>query len=119
MVIKSYKELSVWKKSMELVKNIYILTDQFSKDELYVMTSQMRRAAVSIPSNIAEGYLRRHRKEFVYYLSVSLGSAAELETQILISKSLLKFKNIDFSENESLLQEVLKMLYAMIKKMES
>ena len=119
MLVKSYKELIVWQKSMELVKKIYLLTDNFPKDELYGLSSQMQRASVAIPSNIAEGYLRKHRKEFVQFLSIASGSAAELETQIIICKSLSKFNNFHFKESESLLTEVMKMLYVMIKKIRS
>lgn len=115
--MKSYKDLIVWQKTMELVKEIYLLTNNFPKDELYGLRSQMERAAVSIPSNIAEGYLRRHRKEYVQHLSISLSSAAELETQILICKSLNKFKHLNFTKAESLLNEVMKMLFVMIEKM--
>ena len=92
MKIYSYKDLIVWKKSMELVKEIYYLTGKFPKDETYGLISQMQRAAVAIPSNIAEVYLRGHRKEYIQFLSIALRSAAELETQILICKSLDKFK---------------------------
>lgn len=101
---------------MELVKVVYLLTEQFPKSELYGLASQMQRAAVAIPSNIAEGYLRGHRKEYVQFLSISLSSAAELETQILICKSLSKFDKMDFSEAESLVDEVMKMLYVMIER---
>lgn len=102
---------------MDLVKEVYKLTEAFPKDELYGLRSQMERATVSIPSNIAEGYLRRHRKEYVQHLSISLSSAAELETQILICKFLNKFKHLDFTRAESLLNEVMKMLFVMIEKM--
>lgn len=68
-----------------MVKEIYRLTENFPRSEQYGITSQMQRAAVAIPSNIAEGYLRFHRKEFIQFLSISLGSAAEIETQILIN----------------------------------
>ncbi len=104
---------------MMLVKEIYILTENFPKDELYGLTSQIRRAGVAIPSNIAEGYLRRHRKEFIQFLSISLSSAAELETQILICKSIDKFRYMNFSQIDSLLLEVMKMLYVMIEKINS
>lgn len=117
MAIKSYRELIVWQKAMDLVKEIYLLTEKFPKDELYGLRSQMERAAVSIPSGIAEGYLRRHRKEYVQFLSASLSSAAELETQILICKSLNKFNHLDFTKAEFLLAEVMKMLYVMIERM--
>lgn len=119
MTVKTYEELIVWKKSMELVKQIYLITDQFPRSELYGLASQMQRAAVAIPSNIAEGYLRGHKKEYAQFLSIALGSSAELETQILICKSLDKFHEIEFSNAESLLQEVMKMLYVMIKKVKS
>lgn len=76
----------------------------------------MERAAVSIPSQIAEGYMRKHRKEYIQFLSIALGSAAELETQILVCKSLEKFIHLDFIKAEELLQEILKMLYVLIKK---
>ncbi len=118
MLIKSYKELTVWQKSMELVKEIYSLTEKFPADERFGLKSQMERAVVSIPSQIAEGYLRRHKKEYVQFLSISLGSAAELETQILVCKSLKKFKHLDFTKAEKLLEEVMKMLYVMIRKIE-
>ena len=118
MIVKSYKELIVWQKSMDLVREIYMLTERFPKDELYGLRSQMERAAVAIPSNIAEGYLRRHRKEYSQFLSISLSSAAELETQILICKSLPKFKNLDFIKAENLLTEVMKMLYVMINRVQ-
>lgn len=117
MLIKTYKELIVWKKAMELVGEIYLLTEKFPKDELYGLKSQMERAAVSIPSCIAEGYLRHHRKEYVQFLSVNLSSAAELETQILICKSLNKFVNLDFTKAEMLLTEVMKILFVMIEKL--
>lgn len=117
MIVKTYKELIVWKKSMQLVKDIYLLTDQFPKEEIYGLVSQMRRAAVAIPSNIAEGYLRKHRKEFHQFLSISLGSAAELETQMIICESIPKFSKINFSVVKSLLVEVMKMLYVMLEKL--
>lgn len=116
MKVKSYKELIVWQRAMELVREIYLVTTRFPKDELYGLVSQMQRAAVAIPSNIAEGYLRKHRKEFTQFLSISSGSAAELETQILICISLDKFKHIDFSRAQALLTEVMKMLYVMTEK---
>lgn len=116
MKLKSYKDLIVWQKSMLLVKEIYRLTADFPREEQFCLTAQMRRAAIGIPSNIAEGYLRIHHKEFIQFLSIALGSAAELETQMLICESIEKFHNIDFSKSKSLLIEVLKMLYTMVNK---
>lgn len=103
---------------MELVKEIYSLTGSFPKDELFGLRSQMERAVVSIPSQIAEGYLRKHKKEYIYFLSVALGSAAELETQILVCKSLAKFKHLDFTKAESLNEEVMKMLFVLMERVE-
>ena len=117
MKIQSHKDLIVWKKSMQLVKEIYEMTDKFPKDEMFGLNSQLRRAAVSIPSNIAEGYLRKHRKEYLQFLSIALGSSAEIETQILICKSLNKFRALDFTSIEKLNTEVIKMLFVMIEKL--
>jgi four helix bundle protein len=80
--------LDIWKKGIETVKDVYKTTGQFPKIETYGLISQMRRAAVSIPSNIAEGFRRHHKKEYKQFLYVSLGSCAELETQITIAKEL-------------------------------
>ena len=84
--IRMHKDLDVWQESMRLAKEVYVLTARFPKEEMYGLTSQIRRSAVSIPSNIAEGAGRNSNKEFVQFLYISLGSLAELETQILLSK---------------------------------
>jgi len=81
-MIKSYKDLEIWKKSVELVKDIYIITKDFPKSETYALVDQIRRASLSIPSNIAEGHSRQHKREFKQFLFVALGSLAELETQL-------------------------------------
>lgn len=81
-------KLEAWKSAMTLVSDIYRITQNFPKDELYGLTSQMRRAAVSVPSNIAEGAARTGQKEFAQFLSVAKGSLSELETQLLISADL-------------------------------
>ena|SRR3990167_11135309 len=118
MGLNSYKDLIVWQRAMELVREIYSLTERFPRDESFGLRSQMERAVVSIPSQIAEGYLRKHKKEYIQFLSIALGSAAELETQILICKSVNKFRDLDFSRAENLNQEVMKMLYVLIGKLE-
>ena len=115
MELKDYKELVVWQKSIELVKEVYILTKLLPKEEMYGLTSQMRRASVSIPSNIAEGYKRQGLGEYIQFLKIAEGSAAELETQTIIAKSL--YTMIDFSKTERLLLEVQKMLFAMTSKL--
>ena len=86
--MQGYRDLETWKKAMDLVKAVYVATRHFPKDELYVLTSQMRRAAVSIPSNIAEGYGRNTRNELHHFLGQARGSLAELETQLQIAESL-------------------------------
>ena len=85
---KSYRELQVWRQSMDLVKEIYRVTRQFPNDERFGLTSQIRRAAVSIPSNIAEGQARYSQREFMRFLSTARGSLAEVETQLLLSAEL-------------------------------
>lgn len=115
--IKTYKELIVWQKSMELVKEIYLLTDRFPKTELYGIISQMRRASISIPSNIAEGYGRRSIKEYSQSYAIAYGSGLELETQLIISKELMFAKTEKFIKSELLLTEVLKMLRSMLYSM--
>lgn len=117
MYLKSYKELNVWRKSIELVKEIYRITNKFPKDEVYGLSIQMRRAAVSVPSNIAEGHLRKNLKEYLQFLRVAYGSSAELETQLIIGKDL--YQNLNYHRTESLLEEVQKMLNVMIRKLEN
>jgi four helix bundle protein len=86
--IKNFQDLRIWQKGIEVVKDLYLLTKKFPKEELYGLTSQMRRSAVSIPSNIAEGFRRYHNKEYKQFLYIALGSCAELETQIIIANEL-------------------------------
>jgi four helix bundle protein len=115
--ISSYKELIVWKKSIQLVLAIYKITEKFPKEETYGLISQMRRSAVSIPSNIAEGRFRGTRKDFLHFLRMAYGSAAELETQIEIASLLEKTKNLEYTEAQAILTEVQKMLNTMINKL--
>ncbi len=117
MYVKSFKELIVWQRSIELVKEIYKITENFPLSERYVLVSQIRKSAISIPSNIAEGKKRKTRKDFLQFLRIADGSAAELETQIIISKEL--FPEVNFSKAESLLEEIQKMLITIIKKLEN
>ncbi len=115
MKLNSYKDLIVWQKSIELVKEIYMVTGSFPRAEIYGLVSQMRRSSVSIPSNIAEGYKRKNLKEYIQFLSIADGSSAELETQIIISKMI--YKELDFSKSENLLEEIQKMLISLIRKL--
>ncbi len=113
--IHSYKGLIVWQKAVELSVKTYELTERFPKEETYGLISQMRRAAVSIPSNIAEGRTRGTKKDFLQFLRVAHGSCAELETQMEIAKRISKVRSLDYSEMHSLLNEVERMLRAMIR----
>lgn len=111
--VKSYKDLIVWQRSIELVKAVYLLTKAFPQSEMYGITSQIRRAAVSFPSNSAEGYGRRSRKEYRHSLTISYGSALELETQLYIAKELVLAPPKSFESSDHLLNEVLRMLNKM------
>lgn len=86
--IKNFQDLRIWQKGIEIVKDVYILSKKLPKEELYGLTSQMRRSAISILSNIAEGFRRYHNKEYKQFLYIALGSCAELETQIIIANEL-------------------------------
>ncbi len=114
--MESYKELIVWQKSMSLVNEIYKLTQDFPQEERFGLTNQMRRSAVSIPSNIAEGWGRSTTGNYLQFLRVSKGSLYELETQLAIASSLNFTPNI--SKSQSLIIEIGKMLNTLIKKLE-
>jgi four helix bundle protein len=115
--VRSYRELKVWQKGIELVKMIYRLTQSFPKSELYGLASQMQRAAVSISSNIAEGQGRQHTGEFRQFLHIAIGSAAELDTQLVVAVEL----GYSTTENAQLIfdriLEIRKMMYALINKL--
>lgn len=106
-----YKKLIVWQKSKSLAIEVYTITKFFPKEEQFGLISQMRRAAISIPSNIAEGSKRKTRKDFCNFLSIAHGSAAELETQIEIAKEI--YPSIEFDQSEETLYEITKMLPAL------
>ncbi len=111
-----YKELIAYQKSFDLVKKVYSLSMQFPKDELYGVVSQVRRAAVSVPSNIAEGYMRGSR-EYVHFLKIALGSSAEIETLLALSKDLNFCGDREVAEASALNTEVAKLLVTYIKRM--
>jgi four helix bundle protein len=112
--MKSFRELLVWQKSMSLVTDIYTATLSFPKSEIYGLTSQIRRSAVSIPSNIAEGFGRKADRDFCRFLSISLGSCYELQTQIEITRNLNFIDNAQFNQLSKELEEVEKMIKALI-----
>lgn len=105
---RKHHDLIVWKESVELVKEIYDLTADFPSEEIYGLTSQIRRSAVSVPSNIAEGAARTTKKEFINFLSISRGSLSELETQIIIAKK------IGYLNNTNQLLERIDKIFALI-----
>ena len=115
----SYRDLIVWQKSIELVTLIYKLVDSFPKEEKYSLISQIKRSAISVPSNIAEGYGRNYSKDYSRFLQIARGSLYELQTQIEIAKRIwfVKDKNIIIIEELSI--EIEKMLNSLIKKIKS
>lgn len=115
MSTETHKDLRVWQKSVDLVESIYKLTNEFPEDEKFGLVSQLRRAAVSIPSNIAEGAARRSSKEFIQFLYIALGSLSEVETQITIAVR-LHFIN-DTTIIFEALETIRRMLLALIKSL--
>jgi four helix bundle protein len=116
--INSYRDLIVWQKSILLTKEIYSVCSFFPEDERYGIVSQMKRAALSIPSNIAEGYGRNTKKDFQRFLSIALGSAYELQTQLFIAQALGFLNNEKhFNDPHSLSEEVIKMLSRLRSKL--
>ena len=109
-MVKCYKDLLVWQKSMDLVVRVYTLNRSFPPFEVYGLSSQMQRAAVSIPSNVAEGFERGTPGEFARFLSIASGSVAELETQIVLAKRLGHIQDADETPLSSLCDEIGKML---------
>jgi four helix bundle protein len=116
MSIQKYQDLIVWQKSMELAAKVYRITKKLPKEEIYSLTNQMRRAAVSIPSNIAEGQARHSVKQFTHFLKIAQGSKAELETQLLLCVKIEYLSDSDITEIMLLSQEVGKMLSTLIAK---
>ncbi|MBI4845537.1 MAG: four helix bundle protein [Candidatus Omnitrophica bacterium] len=113
--IKNYKDLQVWQKSVVFITEIYNITKKFPKEEIFGLINQMRRSAVSVPSNIAEGWMRQYTKEYVQFIYHALGSCGELETQLIIAYNL---QYIDDNQKFFLLEEltvVIKMLHALLK----
>ena len=111
----TFRDLVVWRKSIDLAKRVYSVTVQMPDSERFGLTSQMRRAAVSIPSNIAEGNARQHRRDYIHFLTVARGSLAELETQMLIAHELNMIPPA--TEVTSLIGEVIRMLQALINSL--
>ncbi|MFD2568163.1 four helix bundle protein [Pseudotenacibaculum haliotis] len=117
MIKHNFKKLKIWHKAMELCKGIFRITDKFPKSELYSLTSQMNRSAVSVPSNIAEGSSRSSEKEFKRYLEISMGSLFELQTQIMLSnyKGYLNEEKLESIEKQT--EELQKMISGFMKSL--
>ena len=118
MKIKNHKDLRIWNTGMEITDLIYKITANFPKSELFCLTSQMRRAAISIPSNIAEGFPRQRKKEYKHFLSIALGSCTELETQLIIAKRRNYVKEEESSSIESIINYECKMILNLLKLFE-
>ena len=116
-MVHSYKELIVWQKAIKLVVLVYALTKNFPREEIYRLTSQIRRAAVSIPANIAEGRMRSTRKDYANFLHTAYASGGELETHLEIARQLPETSKLYYTEVEQLLDEVMRMLNSMITKL--
>lgn len=115
----THKDLIVWKKSIDFVTELYSLTGRFPDAERFGLTNQMRRCSVSVPSNIAEGAARKSNKEFVRFLYISLGSASELQTQLVISRNLNFISPEQYEEFNSQVEEISRMISGLIRSVES
>ena len=119
MKIQSYKDLIVWQKAMLLVEIVYNLTRILPKEELFSMTNQIRRAAISVPSNIAEGFGRQSKKEYQQFLSIANGSVCEIETQLLLCVRIGYLEEENTKEAFNLLSEIGKMIIAIKQKLKA
>ncbi len=115
----THKDLIVWKKSIDFVTELYSLTSRFPDAERFGLTNQMRRCSVSVPSNIAEGAARRSNKEFIRFLYISLGSASELQTQLVISRNLKFITPEQYEDFNAQLEEISRMISGLIRSVES
>jgi len=115
--IKSFQDLKIWQKGIQLVEQIYNASKSLPKEEIYGLQSQIRRSAVSIPSNIAEGFARLHNKEYRNFLYISLGSCAELTTQIIIATRLKYIEQTRVDGITSMIEQISKMTMSLIKKL--
>ncbi len=115
MAITNYRDLKVWQLAIDLVEAVYRLTEDFPRNELYALTQQIQRAAVSVPSNIAEGHARASSKEFLHHISIALGSLAELETQLTVAARLRYLESSTLEPIFGKTEEVGKMLHGLQK----
>lgn len=115
--IRTHKDLKVWQKSIELVISVYELTKQYPKEELYAITNQIRRCVTSIPANIAEDSGRKNKAEFMQFLYISLGSASELETFLIISEKLHYITSEEYANSSNALNEIIRMTCGLINSL--
>lgn len=113
---RSFKDLEVWRQSIQFAKEVYRLTEKFPPHELYGLTSQIRKAIVSIPSNIAEGQCRNSSKEFRHYLAIALGSLGEVETQLIIAKEIDYMSQAELAYLQSPINDIRKMIIVLSRK---
>ena len=116
MTVRDYKDLQVWQKGVDIVDTIYEMTDRFPREEMYGLVSQMRRAAVSIPANVAEGFARHHTGEYRQFLYIALGSCAELETLDVIAGRRSYITVMVRAQLEEMLNHEIRMLVSLIRK---
>ena len=116
--VKRYSDLVAWQKAMDLVEEVYKVTKSFPKEETYGLSSQLRRSAVSVPSNIAEGHCRNGRREFVHHLSIALGSLGELETQVMIANRLGYLGAVELAQVLALAEETGRILVGLMHSLE-
>lgn len=110
-MIKNYRDLEVWQKSRILVKEIYSLSQNFPREEQFGLTTQIRRAVISIPSNIAEGHSRQSTKDYISFISMAIGSLAEVDTQMVLAQDLNYISNKDYAAVESNIHSLQQMLH--------
>jgi four helix bundle protein len=113
--MQTHKDLTVWKESRELVTKVYSVIGKFPKEEVFSLTAQIKRSVISIPSNIAEGAARDSNKEYIRFLYIALGSAAELDTQIIMASDLKMISVEDFTEITQKLCRISKMISGLIR----
>jgi len=115
--LKTFKDLIAWQKSYALCLHIYEITKHFPKTEQFGLTSQLKRSALSVPSNIAEGYTRHSTQDYLRFLYIAYSSLAELETQLLLAKDLTYIKDTAFSKTDTMQREVQRIMYGLIKSL--
>ncbi len=115
--MQTYRDLIVWQRGIQLVKAVYKLTEKFPRAEMFGLTSQMRRAAVSIPANLAEGFARKHRGEYVQFVRIAFGSGAELETFVVLTEELELASSTETANVKQFLEETMRMLNKLISSL--